>query len=228
MASPVAKKLILAALLLLPVSMYLGSLVISGAVNFRTLEVLGPGPSAVGHEQRGFQLIQTNGQPLTADSMQGKIAVVSFFFSSCPTVCPAMNFHLKQAHDRMYAFKDVVFVSYSIDPDTDTPEVLEAYKERFEVGGSPKWKFITGDRETIYRLAQAYYLAAAQDSAAEGGFSHSQSAVIVDWNGQLRSRVNDDNQIVGAYDVGQPVQVDELVEDLRVLVKEYRSQKMGK
>jgi hypothetical protein len=50
----------------------------------------------------------------------------------------------------------------------------------------------------------------------------------VDWNGQLRSRVNDDNQIVGAYDVGQPVQVDELVEDLRVLVKEYRSKKMGK
>ncbi len=228
MASPVAKKLILAALLLLPVSMYLGSLVISGAVNFRTLEVLGPGPSAKGHDQRGFKLTQSNGQPWTADSMQGKIAVVSFFFSSCPTVCPAMNFHLKQAHDRMFAFKDVVFVSYSIDPDTDTPEVLEAYKERFEVGGSPKWKFITGDRETIYRLAQAYYLAAARDSAAEGGFSHSQSAVIVDWNGQLRSRVNDDNQIVGAYDVGQPVQVDELVEDLRVLVKEYRSKKMGK
>ena len=228
MAGPVAKRLILAALLLLPVSMYLGSLVISGAVNFRTLEVLGPGPSAEGHDQRGFKLTQSNGQPWTADSMQGKIAVVSFFFSSCPTVCPAMNFHLKQAHDRMYAFKDVVIVSYSIDPDTDTPEVLEAYKERFEVGGSPKWKFITGNRETIYRLAQAYYLAVAKDSAAEGGFSHSQSAVIVDWNGQLRSRVNDDNQIVGAYDVGQPVQVDELVEDLRVLVKEYRSQKMGK
>jgi protein SCO1/2 len=122
----------------------------------------------------------------------------------------------------------VVFVSFSIDPDTDTPEVLEAYKQRFDVGGSPKWKFITGDRETIYRLAQAFYLSASPDSAAEGGFSHSQSAVIVDWDGQLRSRLDDQNQVVGAYDVSQPVQVDELVEDLRVLVKEYRQKKMGK
>lgn len=228
MASPVAKKLILAALLLLPVSMYLGSLLISGAVNFRTLDDLGPGPSSADHALRDFHLIQSTGQPWTADSLDGKIAVVSFFFSSCPTVCPAMNFHLKQAHDRMFAFKDVVFVSYSIDPDTDTPEVLEEYKRRFEVGGSKKWHFITGDRATIYPLAQAYYLAAAQDSAAEGGYTHSQSAVIVDWNGRIRSRRDDHDQVVGAYDVSQPVQVDELVEDLRVLVKEYRQLKMGK
>jgi len=80
MARPVAKKLILAALLLLPVSMYLGSLVISGAVNFRTLEVLGPGPSAPGQDLSGFSLTQSNGSPWTADSMQGRIAVVSFFF----------------------------------------------------------------------------------------------------------------------------------------------------
>jgi hypothetical protein len=52
--------------------------------------------------------------------------------------------------------------------------------------------------------------------------------VIVDWDGQLRSRLDDQNQLVGSYDVAQPVQVDELVEDLRVLVKEYRQKKMGK
>jgi protein SCO1 len=228
MANPVAKKLILAALLLLPVSMYLGSLLISGAVNFRTLENIGQGPTAKGHPLRDFELTQSTGQPWTADSLDGKIAVVSFFFSSCPTICPAMNFHLKQAHDRMYAFKDVVFVSYSIDPETDTPPVLEAYKQRFDVGGSQKWHFITGDREAIYQLAQAYFLTAMKDSAAEGGYTHSQSAVIIDWNGDIRTRMDDQNQILGAYDVSQPVQVDELVEDLRVLVKEYRQQKMGK
>jgi len=117
--------------------------------------------------------------------------------------------------------------SFSIDPETDTPEVLEAYKERFGVGQSPKWKFITGDREAIYQLAKAYYLTAMADSNADGGFTHSQSAVIVDWNGNLRSRFDDQNQILGAYDVSQPVQVDELVEDLRVLVKEHRQEKMG-
>jgi hypothetical protein len=77
-------------------------------------------------------------------------------------------------------------------------------------------------------MAQAYFLTAMKDSAAEGGYTHSQSAVIVDWNGNLRTRIDDHNQVLGAYDVSQPVQVDELVEDLRVLVKEYRQEKMGK
>ena len=61
MANPVAKKLILAALLLLPVSMYLGSLLISGAVNFRTLENIGQGPTAKGHPLRDFELTQSTG-----------------------------------------------------------------------------------------------------------------------------------------------------------------------
>lgn len=226
MASMTSKRLLLGVLLVLPVAMYLGSLVISGAVNFRTLEDLGD-PLEKAAWSDSIQFTQSDLQNWTPDSLEGKIAVVSFFFTSCPTICPAMNFHLKEAHDRLYGFKDLIFISCTVDPQTDVPVVLEAYKERLGVDGSNKWSFITGQREDLYALANSYYLVAMQDSSAEGGYSHSQSAVILDWNGHVRSRITDEGNLLGIYDVSEPYLVDQLVDDVRVLVKEHRKIKMG-
>jgi protein SCO1/2 len=244
------KRLLLGVLLVLPVAMYLGSLVISGAVNFRTLEDLGKprftkdtdldtlkGKNQVNDtlidlsqyqvSANDFVLQRSDGPTWTLDSAKGKIAVVSFFFTSCPTICPAMNFHLKEAHDRLYGFKDLVFISITVDPETDVPVVLENYKDRLGVSESNKWDFITGDREAIYQLANSLWLHASQDDGAEGGYSHSQSAVLLDWNGHIRSRINDDGNILGVYDVSEAYLVDQLVDDVRVLVKEHRKVKMG-
>jgi len=218
------KRLLLGVLLVLPVAMYLGSLVISGAVNFRTLEDLGD-PLAEKPDTSSY--FNSDGSTWTLDSAKGKIAVVSFFFTSCPTICPAMNFHLKEAHDRLYGFKDLVFISITVDPETDVPVVLENYKDRLGVSESNKWDFITGDREAIYQLANSLWLHASQDDGAEGGYSHSQSAVLLDWNGHIRSRINDDGNILGVYDVSEAYLVDQLVDDVRVLVKEHRKVKMG-
>jgi len=218
------KRLLLGVLLVLPVAMYLVSLVISGAVNFRTLEDLGDPLE----EQPDTSLyFNSDGSIWTLDSAKGKIAVVSFFFTSCPTICPAMNFHLKEAHDRLYGFKDLVFISITVDPETDVPVVLENYKDRLGVSESNKWDFITGDREAIYQLANSLWLHASQDDGAEGGYSHSQSAVLLDWDGHIRSRINDDGNILGTYDVSEAYLVDQLVDDVRVLVKEHRKVKMG-
>ena len=224
MASTTSKRLLLGVLLVLPVAMYLGSLIISGAVNFRTLEDLGD-PLADWSDSTAF--VRSDGAAWAPDSSRGKIAVVSFFFTSCPTICPAMNFHLKEAHDRLYGFKDLVFISITVDPQTDVPVILESYKERLGVNQSNKWDFITGNRQTSYDLANAYYLVAMQDSSAEGGYTHSQSAVILDWDGHLRTRITDEGNILGAYDVSEAYLVDQLVDDVRVLVKEHRKLKMG-
>ena len=218
------KRLLLGVLLVLPVAMYLGSLVISGAVNFRTLEDLG---DPLEEKPDTSSYFNSDGSMWTLDSAKGKIAVVSFFFTSCPTICPAMNFHLKEAHDRLYGFKDLVFISITVDPETDVPVVLENYKDRLGVSESNKWDFITGDREAIYQLANSLWLHASQDDGAEGGYSHSQSAVLLDWNGHIRSRINDDGNILGTYDVSEAYLVDQLVDDVRVLVKEHRKVKMG-
>jgi len=218
------KRLLLGVLLVLPVAMYLGSLAISGAVNFRSLEDLG---NPLAEKPDTAVYVRSDGQAWTLDSARGKIAVVSFFFTSCPTICPAMNFHLKEAHDRLYGYKDLVFISITVDPQTDVPVVLETYRDNLGVLQSNKWDFITGDREAIYGLANALWLHASQDSSADGGYSHSQSAVILDWNGHLRSRITDDGNLLGAYDVSEPYLVDQLVDDVRVLVKEHRKVKMG-
>ncbi len=224
MATSTSKRLLLGVLLVLPVAMYLGSLVISGAVNFRTLEDLGK-PLTEWTDTTTF--LSSDGLVWSPDSSQGKISVVSFFFTSCPTICPAMNFHLKEAHDRLYGFKDLVFISITVDPQTDVPVVLESYKEQLGVDQSNKWEFITGNPETIQALAKAYYLVAMQDSSAEGGYTHSQSAVLLDWDGHLRTRTTDEGNILGAYDVSEAYLVDQLVDDVRVLVKEHRKLKMG-
>ena len=220
------KRLLLGVLLVLPVAMYLGSLVLSGAVNFRTLEDLG---NPLEEQPDTSVYLNSEGFTWTLDSAKGKIAVVSFFFTSCPTICPAMNFHLKEAHDRLYGFKDLVFISITVDPQTDVPMVLENYKDQLgvSVSQSNKWDFITGDREAIYQLANSLWLHASQDDGAEGGYSHSQSAVLLDWNGHIRSRINDDGNILGTYDVSEAYLVDQLVDDVRVLVKEHRKVKMG-
>ena len=228
-SSPRSKKLLLGLLLLLPITVYLTSLLISGEVNFRTLEVMGPGPGTSDHALSHWSLVDYNGEPVTEKDLQGKVVIVSFFFTSCPTICPAMNNNLREAHNRLSSFKDVVFVSFSVDPETDTPEVLKKYAEELGVATSEKWIFLTGPRDSIYALANAYFLVAQQDAAAEGGYTHSQSAVLVDWNGVLRSRVVEDTKMLqGSYDLTSPHHVDELVDDIRVLAKEFRKVKMEK
>jgi hypothetical protein len=133
--SAAGKKWILALLLVVPVTVYLLSVLTSGAVQFRSLEKVGPGPDTA------FSFLDQRGRTITQDSLRGKIVVLSFFFTSCPTVCPAMNMNVKQVHDRLMAYKDIQFVSISVDPETDRPEVLMDYAERFGVENSKSVPF---------------------------------------------------------------------------------------
>ncbi len=224
MNSKISKRLLLLGLLIIPVSMYLVSIAVSGVVNFRTLENLG----SPDFNSDSTQFVSSNNVNWTPDSSSGKIIVLSFFFTTCPTICPAMNFHLKEAHDRLYGFKDLVFVSCTVDPNTDTPKILKDYKENLGVEESNKWKFITGKSDELYDLANAYYLTALRDSESDGGYAHSQSAVIIDWEGNLRSRITDQGNILGAYDLSEAYLIDQLVDDVRVLIKEHRKVKMGR
>lgn len=224
--SQLRKRILLLVLLLLPVTLYLGAILVSGELTYDSLETMGPAPGFEGSSVVDFQMEVSDGSAWTPERMTGKISVVSFFFTSCPTVCPAMNSHIAELHQRMGAYKDIQFVSYTVDPATDNAEVLETYKAHF-AEGSETWHFVRGERDFTYDMANAYYLAAAQDSSAEGGYNHSQTVVLVDWNGNMRTRTDDNGQVIGAYDVTQATVVKDLIEDLRILVKEYRGEKMG-
>ncbi|WP_428261459.1 SCO family protein [Haliangium sp.] len=86
------------------------------------------------------------------DLIEGKVVLVNFIFTSCAKACPLETARLKQVYDILAdrVGKDVFMYSISIDPETDTPEVLAAYRERFRIG--PGWTFLTGDRDEIVML----------------------------------------------------------------------------
>lgn len=231
------KKAVLIILLALPVSVYLAAVFISGEITFRSLDFVGPKEVTVNDEGEeetvyytvpDFSFTDQDGNTVTRESMKGKIYVASFFFTRCPTICTPMNYHLKSVYDRLYAFKDIAFISHTIDPTHDSIAQLKAYALERGISNSEKWHFVTGSKEDIYSMASSYYLAANEDSTMtnHAGFYHSGQVVLVDWDGRIRSGIDDDGNPVGGYDITEAKDIDQLVDDLRVLAKEYRKVKM--
>lgn len=230
------KKAVLIAILVLPVSFYLISIVISGELGFHSLEIIGPREAFVNEDGEPdtayyrvpeFSFTDQYGREVNNETMKGKIYVASFFFTTCPTICPAMNFHLREVHNRLLAYKDIYYLSHTVDPDHDSVEVLNEYAKELMLPTGDKWLFVTGDKEKIYSMAGAYFLAASADSSDHGAYTHSQQVVLVDWEGRLRSRKDDNGNVIGAYDLGVAADVKDIVDDLRVLAKEYRTIKTG-
>ena len=113
-------------------------------------------------------------------------------------------------YERYKERDDVRLLSHSIDPDFDTPSVLKDYAARLHVT-SPKWNLLTGDKAKIYQLGQKSYLVSAQEDPAEaGGFVHSGAFILVDKNRHVR----------GIYDGTVEAEVNHLLEDMEVLLKE--------
>jgi protein SCO1/2 len=178
-----------------------------------------------------FKLINQNGDTITQAYYDNKVYVVEFFFSTCPTICPIMNKNMVQIQRKFFGKDQFGIASISIDPINDTVGQLKAYSEKIGVK-HPHWELMTGEMEDIMDLANnGFNLYAKQESLASGGFEHSGFFALVDKEGYLRSRRDDNgNPIVfyqGAveYDSDQnrfseEQQIDILIEDIQQLLKE--------
>ncbi|MEM8846416.1 MAG: SCO family protein [Bacteroidota bacterium] len=161
----------------------------------------------------------------------GKVYVVKFFFSTCPTICPVMTKNLVEIQNTFKDFKDFGVASFTINPRYDTPSVLKKYAERYGVE-NPNWHFLTGDRDSIYQLAQdGFYLPAIEDASVPGGFEHSGMFALIDKQGNIRSREDSyGNPIIyyrgtvteeqGVNNEGEPQQITMLKEDIKKLLLE--------
>jgi protein SCO1/2 len=146
--------------------------------------------------------------------VQGKVLVVDFFFTRCTTICPKMSVQMQQLQLKLNddAYDDVVFLSHTVDPEHDTPEVLNAYARKLQAD-TARWKFLTGNKADIYlQGSDGYYLAAREDVLAEGGFLHSEKFVLVDKQRHIR----------GYYDGTTAEGMNALAADLKMLLKEER------
>lgn len=137
-----------------------------------------------------FSFINQNGDMVSNEDYIGKVYLVEFFFSTCPTICPKMTKNLVDIQNTFPNRSDFGIASFTINPDYDTQEVLKTYAVNSGVT-NPNWNFMTGNRESIYNLANVgFNLYAAKVDGADGGFEHSGNFALIDKEGYIRSRAD--------------------------------------
>jgi len=137
-----------------------------------------------------FSFKNQNGDTISNKDFAGKVYLVEFFFSTCPTICPKMNKNLVDIQNTFPDRPDFGIASFTINPDYDTQAVLKAYANDYGVT-NPNWHFMTGDKDALYNLANTgFNLYAAEVEGADGGFEHSGNFALIDKEGYIRSRMD--------------------------------------
>ena len=160
-----------------------------------------------------FSFINQDSQAINQDFTKGKIYCANFFFTTCEEACPRMQNAFKEAiYDKLKGNPNIVFLSHSVDPDFDQPEMLKDYADSLKVSGK-QWQFLTGSKKELYSMARYdYYLAVQeQDKSIEGtksDFLHSQNIALVDQQGRMR----------GQYDSFNPKELIQLYKDIEILL----------
>jgi protein SCO1/2 len=170
-----------------------------------------------------FEFTDQNNKLVSNANFEGKVYVVEFFFTSCPTICPRMNENMVKIQNEFYGNPSFAIASVSIDPERDSPEVLKAYAK--EKGATLKnWYFLTGDKNDVYSFSNdGFRLYAGENKDVEGGFEHSGLFALIDKEGYIRSRtvINGENENpIKFYNGLDEKEIQWLKEDIKLLLKE--------
>lgn len=162
----------------------------------------------------GFQLTSQQGETFTKEDLDNKIYVADFFFATCPDICKDMSSQLVRVQEAFKNDTTVQIVSFTVNPEHDSVSVLQEYAERY--GANPnQWTFLTGPREEIYSLARNGFYLPVQQVEGQKDFIHSEKFLLVDKAHRVR----------GIYDGTDPVDVDRLITEIRVLQDGYSKNK---
>ncbi len=154
-----------------------------------------------------FELQERSGRTVTADDLADRVAIASFIFTRCPLSCPRISGVMQGLQGRL-AGTDVLLVSFSVDPEHDTPAVLRQYAERY--GASPdRWWFLTGPKAIIYGMIRDRFRLGVMEAAGPLG-SDTESIIHSD-----RLALIDHGRIAGLFDSTDPEAVDALVAQAR-------------
>ncbi|MGV3485336.1 MAG: SCO family protein [Planctomycetaceae bacterium] len=147
-----------------------------------------------------FELTERSGKKVTSDELKGTPYVVSFFFSTCPSICIQQNQKVEELQS-MFADQGVRFVSISVDPKTDDPATLREYAARFNADDD-QWLFMTGDLNYIRRVGAEVFRLAVDEKF------HTEKFVLVGKQGE----------IIGYYAWPEKRQYEQLKSDIRKLL----------
>ncbi len=163
------------------------------------------------HRIRPFHLLDQRNTPFTEADLRGRIAVVDFFFTTCPAICPLMATSMGEVQKAFLDDDRVVLLSHSVTPETDTPDVLAAYADahavRFE-----KWKLLTGSKTEIYDLGRRFYFVDEDldGTRNEDDFLHTENFILLDGERRIR----------GIYNGLDPDSIRSLIADVTLLARE--------
>ncbi|MCW2117859.1 SCO family protein [Flavobacterium sp. 7A] len=167
-----------------------------------------------------FELKNQDNIIISNDNYKGKVYVLEFFFTTCPSICPKMNQSMLGIENKFFGNPNFGIVSITIDPSHDTAKVLKDHAALLGVKSS-NWNFLTGDKTVIMDLAnKGFNLYAAENGNVAGGFEHSGLFALVDKNGIIRSRKDDFGNPILYYDGLDKKGVRDLQQDISILLRE--------
>jgi protein SCO1 len=146
-----------------------------------------------------FELVNQRGEPFGSKDLRGRIWVADFVFTSCPTVCPKLTKRMGELQHRTRNLGDAFhLVTFTVDPENDTPERLAAYAKAYRA--SPRrWSFLTGSLASIEdTVVKGFKLAMGKEEMSPGSglFSvfHGEKFVLVDREGMIRGYYDADDE----------------------------------
>ncbi|WP_298314318.1 SCO family protein [uncultured Aquimarina sp.] len=177
-----------------------------------------------------FAFLNQDSLLITNHDYKGKVYVVDFFFTSCPTICPRMTRNMVYLQNELKDYENFGIASFTINPKRDSPRILKKYTENYKIT-DPDWNLLTGDREDLYDLANAgFNIYAAENPEVPGGFEHNGFFALIDQEGYIRSRYDASGNPIIYYrgtigveekkdENGEEEQVTILLEDIKKLLK---------
>ncbi len=163
------------------------------------------------HKIPSFSLVNQDGKKVTEKTFEDKIYITDFFFTTCPGICPKMTANMSVLQDEFINDDEVLLLSHSVTPETDSIQVLKDYAEAKEVV-SAKWHLVTGERKTIYDLGRKSYFVEENlgEEKTEDDFLHTENFVLID----------KDKHIRGIYNGLNKTAVQQLITDVKTLKNE--------
>lgn len=162
------------------------------------------------HKVKNIQFTNQLGKHVSLDDLRGKVMVVDFFFSRCPTICPGLARSMKKLQDSFVKNDSIVqFISISIDPAHDSVPQLRKFADHYNANHDTWW-FVTGDKKEIYDFALHELKAGLADTEVDTAFIHTENFFLVDSNRIVR----------GWYNGFDTAKQEKLVRDIPLLMLE--------
>jgi len=165
------------------------------------------------HKIEDFKLINQYGDTISQKDFDNKIYITDFFFTTCQTICPIMTKQMEKIQAEFKNDDEIMLLSHSVTPGIDDVERLKKYADEHNAIKN-KWHLVTGSKKEIYKLArQSYFTTKTTGDGGKYDMVHTENFVLIDKKKRIR----------GIYDGTNPDEIEEAIEDIKILKQEYQS-----